>query len=322
MFHVFEGEIVDRPEEAVEVHVLKSRFTRQSELVQRIAAEYQGMEKISHPGVARILDIDFYRNVFFIVKERSTGHTLESLLERGYAFSTLQAVNIATQVARLLGHAHKEGVKYRSLTPSDLVIGRDLKVKATRLRMPRSAERGGDERSPGPAADLLFLGCLLHDLLGGGGALSGEKSLLRGARAEEEILLPAGEGGELPPARKALRGIVYRAVARDPSVRYAHYDDFLKDLGAAAQTDVDATEARRAMELAAPETGARRPAPGPVDPAVAALADAPEEMLLDPPAGAGRNVDFGDDGGPDRRILYALGAAIAFLSALVAYIFW
>lgn len=317
-FRVFEGEMIDRPDEPVEIHVLKNRWLRDSALVQRIAAEYQGMEKLSHPGVAKIHDIDFFKNIYFIVKEKCDGHPLEALFARRYAFSTLQAINLATQLARTLAHAAREGVRHRSVTPADLVVTRDLKLKVVRFRAPRAATAPGDGPVPGPAGDLFFLGCLLHDLLGGGGALDGERDLSRGAKSPES-LLPCRD--EADPATAPLRRIVYRCVTRDPAERYAHYDDLLRDLREAVQTDVDAQAVRSAMEIAAPPAR-QEPAEAEVDARVALFADAPEEMLLDQPARR-RSVDFGESAASGGgRAFLALLAALGFLAALFAYIFW
>lgn len=322
MFHVFEGEMIDRPDLPVEVHVLKNRWLKNSALVQKIAAEYQGMEKLSHPGIAKIYDIDFFKNVYFIVKERVEGHALEALFERRYAFSTLQAINVVTQLARILGHACKEGLRLRSLSAGDVTLTRDLKVKVTRFRTPRTVT-GIDEGAPGPAADLFFLGCLLHDMLGGGGALAGERDLSRGVRGPDDIL-PGRDAAD--PATAPLRRIVHACVTRDASARYAHYDDLLRDLRDAVQADVDATAVRSAMEIAAPPARPGEEAGGGFDSRVAALAEAPEDILLamerESPSG-GRSIDFGDGPRPGMsRAALAVGAALAFLSALLAYIFW
>lgn len=329
-FIIFQGEVIDRPELDVQVHVLKNRYVKDSALVQRITQEYQGQEKLNHPGIVRVHDIDYFKNVYFVVKDRCEGRPLDSLIREGYEFSLSQVVNIVTQLTRILGHAFKEGVRLRTLMPVDILLTPEQKVKILRFRTPRAMQDEGD-KAPGMSTDLFFLGGLLYELVEGESPFALGKSMVRGMRSENDIVFERSLDGLDGSAQNFFRRVIYRCLTSDLDQRYGDYNALLQDLQRFIQDHVDSREVRQAMEMAPPS------APQPLMPSretepqshIARMADLPEEAVM---AMADRERDARDllftademdePGDNSTRLAVFVGLLLVVFTILVIYIFY
>ena len=65
----------------------------------------------------------------FIILELIEGDTLATTLAQGGAMSPTDAVNIVSQVALALDHAHAQGVIHRDIKPGNLILDSEGRVR-------------------------------------------------------------------------------------------------------------------------------------------------------------------------------------------------
>ncbi len=136
--------------------------------------------RCSHPNIVTLHDVGRSEHGPYLVLEFLQGVTLARRLEAG-PLPVREALRVAVEVARGLAHAHAHGVIHRDLTPGNVFVCHDGRVKVLDLGMahafgrPRAA--GGTpaymapERVAGAPederADVFALGVVLYRMLTG-----------------------------------------------------------------------------------------------------------------------------------------------------------
>lgn len=98
------------------------------QLISQLEREARVTARLSHENIVAIFDMGAYNGVPFLVMELLDGQSLDVIMERS-RMSAPRAVAIMQQVARGLGHAHKNGIVHRDLKPSNVFILRDGRAK-------------------------------------------------------------------------------------------------------------------------------------------------------------------------------------------------
>lgn len=98
---------------------LRRRFFREA----RIAAGLQ------HPNITTIHDFGIQDGIPFIVQEFLTGEDLDRKIAQRAALATATRLDILTQLARGLAHAHEHGILHRDVKPSNVRILESGRVK-------------------------------------------------------------------------------------------------------------------------------------------------------------------------------------------------
>jgi TolB-like protein len=190
--------------------------------------EAEAAARLDHPGIVTLLDAGISDLGPWLAMELLHGETLEKRLERG-ALDPREAVRIALEVARALGHAHAHGVVHQDLKPGNVFLAEDGRVKLLDLGLAhllgtRPAASGGTPAYMAPEqargetadarADVFALGALLFEMLTGRPpfpVVDGRSAVLDRASPGD---LPAG----LP---SAVARLVLRCLERDPARRFA-----------------------------------------------------------------------------------------------------
>ncbi len=89
--------------------------------VRRFYREARALQKLDHPNIVRIEDVDRTGGVHYYVMEWVDGRTVAQRL-RGGPFGAREALSVATQMARALAQAHAEGVIHRDVSPDNILI--------------------------------------------------------------------------------------------------------------------------------------------------------------------------------------------------------
>jgi len=167
------------------------------------------------------------------VFELVRGQTLAEALRRGGALPARQAVELLLAVLGGLRAAHAEGIVHRDLKPSNILLdvdgrprvmdfgiaGKVNDVGARRIcgtpgYMSPEAARG---ETPAPSMDVFAAGMVLAEMLTGAPLLRERDPFVALRRVvDEDMRLPDSTGVE-----DGLRAIVHRALAREPSLRFA-----------------------------------------------------------------------------------------------------
>jgi eukaryotic-like serine/threonine-protein kinase len=155
------------------------RFRREARITARLA----------HPGVPALYDFGADDGELFIVMEWVDGVTLASVIDLVDPVPVGWAAAIMAQVCAVLAAAHDQGIIHRDLTPRNVMLCPDGRVKVLDFglagalsadeysQITRTGETPGSafymapEVAAGqpatPASDLYSVGCLLYELLTG-----------------------------------------------------------------------------------------------------------------------------------------------------------
>ena len=107
----------------VALKTLRSEHVADGTEVMRFEREAQMSARLSHPGIAQVLD--FGRTpagLLYLVMERIRGETLASLLTREKRVLPARAADIVEQALSALASAHAEGILHRDLKPGNVMV--------------------------------------------------------------------------------------------------------------------------------------------------------------------------------------------------------
>jgi serine/threonine protein kinase len=204
--------------------------------------------RLSHPHIARVLDLGEHCGDPFVVLELPDGVTLRSLLDASTLPSLESRVDILSQLCAATIHAHEHGVAQFGLRPAGVFISESFHVTvvpfgtipifgsgATLAALSRDeiaylAPELVESRVPDCRADVFTLGVIGFELLAGRRPFQATNiPALLHALVHEEPDLQA-----LPPSRHspAIERVVAKALARDPADRYSDAGVMLSDLEA------------------------------------------------------------------------------------------
>jgi serine/threonine-protein kinase len=202
--------------------------------------------RLDHPGLQRLLSEP---NAPFMVFEYIEGESLRAYLKSHGPLPIDEVVGIGRQLADTLDYVHGQGVVHRDLKPDNIIIGPDgritltdfgiaLQLASRRLTFSHLTNAVGtpDYMAPeqvrgerGDARiDVYALGVVLYELLTGvvpyptGDALEAMRR-----KVETDPPLVRRNRPDVP---LALEAILYRALRRRPTQRYASMADMAHDL--------------------------------------------------------------------------------------------
>src|SRR5215211_6439624 len=240
------NEVLDRE---VALKLLKSRYAANEELVERFRREAKSAASLSHPHIVPVFDWGETGNgTYYIAMEYLSGGTLKDhILQRG-ALSPQIATEVALQIAKALGAAHKRGVIHRDIKPRNILVSDSGHVKVADFGIARAAEattisHAGDilgsakYMSPeqaagdpvGPASDLYSLGVVLYETLTGRVPFEVETPPDVPIR---HALVPPPHPRKLDSeVPEDLDAITMRLLATKPEDRYGSAGEVIQELG-------------------------------------------------------------------------------------------
>ena len=201
-------------------------------------AEARNVAGLNHPHVVPVYEADVHDGDSgpqpYLVFEYVSGAPLDRHLKARGPFAPREAVEWLLGVIDALAQAHATGLVHRDLKPSNLLVDAAGRARVTdfgiAVKSGAAAAAAGTPRyvapetlrgdAPTPAVDVFGLGLLLAELMLGR-ALVSETAVpeVLARIAHTDLALPA----QMPqPVDDGLRGVIQRALAREPSARYAH----------------------------------------------------------------------------------------------------
>jgi serine/threonine protein kinase len=237
--------VLDR---TVAIKVMNESIARQEDLRKRFLHEAQAAGSLQHPNVVCIYDLGEVEGHLFIAMEFVHGVDLERLIELGEPLSLQARLDIVIDVLTGLAFAHKRGIVHRDIKPANIRIGEDGRAKimdfgVAHLASSSMTSTGSilgtptymapeqiTEGKTSPATDIFAVGGVLYQVLTLMKPFDGPtlqnlffKIITENPRPVSE-LMPG-----LPPA---LDRIVQKALAKEPSDRYATALEMANDLTA------------------------------------------------------------------------------------------
>lgn len=230
----------------VVVKRIHPHLTRDERFVRMLIREAKLTVLLDHPNVAQVLELGREGDDYFIVLERVDGADLSRLVESaaraGITIPPALAAHVAREVLAALSYAHGArdgegqplGLVHRDVSPSNVLVGRDGRVKLTDFGVARAPAIGEPSRkgitgklsymSPEQAraeevdarSDLYSVSLVLFELLTGQRAIRGDGDMALWQAACDG---PAGalREAELP---EGFRPVLERALHAEPGERY------------------------------------------------------------------------------------------------------
>ena len=234
----------------VALKVLHEHHLQDPEHVERFRREARSAAVLSHPNIVTVIDRGEHDGRQFIVFEYVGGENLKRLIEQNRPLPIATALELATQIARGLSFAHRNGLVHRDVKPQNVLLNGDGQAKVTDFGIARSldVQRGltqtgtvlgtSDYIAPEQAqgqhvdeqTDVYSLGVVLYELLTGEVPFPGENFV---AIAMQHINEPPpsvrAKRADVPPRVDAA---VQRAMAKDPRDRFPTMAEFGRELEA------------------------------------------------------------------------------------------
>lgn len=85
--------------------------------------------RLSHPNVARVIDVGSFGNLLYMVLERIEGRTLAGEIASRQRLPARRALAVALPLARALAYMHEHRVLHRDLRPENVVVGSEGETK-------------------------------------------------------------------------------------------------------------------------------------------------------------------------------------------------
>lgn len=252
--------LIDRP---VAVKVLSQRFVGDETAQQRFRREARAAGRVQHPNAVTVTDFGAHEGYLYIVMELLEGRTLRDLMAHEGPLDPARAVSLMLQTSAAVGAAHDTGLIHRDLKPANIFIEQRPNmpaiVKVLDFGVAKFAVEEHDDdyqtltqvgaiigtpryMSPeqcsglgqlSPAADVYSLGIILYEMLSGAAPFNADTPL---AIAFRHVSEPAPRLRKaLPSIPPKLDDIVARALAKNPSDRFADANELRSELLSTAQ---------------------------------------------------------------------------------------
>ena len=228
------------------------------ERIERFYREAKAAGALSHPNIVTIHEVGQENDRHFIAMEYLEGQSLRDILQMQGALPLRETLDIAIQLCEALSFAHAHGVVHRDVKPDNVHLLPGGVVKLTDFGIARiTAEPSITSQgqvfgtpsymSPEQVAsqnvdhrtDIFSLGITLYEMVTGRKPFMGDSVItITYNIMNVQPVMPVG----VPPM---LQGILQKALAKDPNLRYQNSSALAADLRA------------QKYELESPSTGHR-----------------------------------------------------------------
>src|SRR5579864_4554706 len=111
----------------VAIKILTS--TNSADSLRRFRYEASAAGNLHHPNIVTVYEFGEEGKLPYLAMEYLEGQDLQNILKKGTPYTILQKVEIMTQVAEGLQHAHRSGVLHRDVKPANIMVLKDGSVK-------------------------------------------------------------------------------------------------------------------------------------------------------------------------------------------------
>ncbi len=253
----------------VAVKVLHASRAADPTFVERFKREACATANLAHPNIVAVYTWGACDDTYYIVMEYVDGPNLKQVVRERGPLPEAEALEIAAQVAAALDAAHARGIVHRDITPHNILVADDGRVKvtdfgiahaagATHLTTAHTVLGTAHYLSPEQVlhrpvdgrADLYSLGAVLSELLTGRPLFSGDS--LASVALQHAYVEPPSPRVHRPDLSAATEAVVRRMLAKDPDARYPTASELRDALIAARAEAEEAREATMPLPLAVP----------------------------------------------------------------------
>jgi len=234
MAETFVASREDAPELVCVKKVLPA-FARDRAFVEQFQREAMVAGQLRHPNVVALMDYGADAGELFMAMELVEGIDLAELLQAapGRQLPTDVAALVVHDLALGLGHAHQAAIVHRDVTPSNVLLGRDGRVKLADFgvakaltsttaatatgflkgKVPYMAPEYIQGQGVSPKIDLFSLGVVLYE------CLAGRRPFVGSTDVEVMMRLMTTRPARLDGVAEELAELAARMLDRDPGVR-------------------------------------------------------------------------------------------------------
>jgi streptogramin lyase/predicted Ser/Thr protein kinase len=225
----------------VALKLLAPQFAEDKSFRARFLKESEAAASLDHPNVVPVYEAGEAAGFLYIAMRYVDGSDLNRLLT-DEPLERVRALEVVSEVGKALDAAHARDLVHRDVKASNVLIDRDGHVYLSDFGLSRlladaggSLGLGSSLGTPDYAApeqirggrvdgrtDIYALGCLLFECLTGRPPFAGSDAEVLFAHLEEE-----------PPTLPGLESVLPRALAKDPTKRYASAREFCDEARAA-----------------------------------------------------------------------------------------
>ena len=263
----------------VAIKVLHPDLARRTGLVERFLQEARVAAQIRSPHVVQVTDVDRTSDGHaYIVMELLEGEPLSAVLDRQRRLPAPTACEYTSQILEALEAAHALGVIHRDLKPENVFVtfagGKpvlkliDFGIAKARRTDPQqknltvagvvmgTAEYMAPEQARSAdkvdaRSDIYAVGVMLYEMIAGARPVSGDDARIIALKVERGEITPLVQ--RMPDVPRELAGLVHRAMAARPELRFASATEMRLAVDQAAS-------GKRGAPAAPPQTGVASPA--------------------------------------------------------------
>ncbi|KAF0246118.1 MAG: WD40 repeat-containing [Planctomycetota bacterium] len=223
----------------VAVKVLLEGKHASTETIERFLREAQSTARLRHPAIVPIYDMGVHEGRNYLVMEYVVGQPLSALVH-AREMTPQRAVDLMTQVADAVEHAHREGIVHRDLKPANILVDTEWRAKVTDFGLAKAGKNSGDLTKSGTAmgtpyymppeqargdmrqvdarSDVYSMGAVLYECLSGRPPLVGENDIDTIIKVvNEDAIPPSVVNREVPTD---LDPVCLKCLDKDPMRRY------------------------------------------------------------------------------------------------------
>ena len=197
--------------------------------------EARSVSRLTHPNIVPVFEADVHELQPYLVFEYVAGPTLSEHMRARGPLPAHEAATLMLGVLDALAAAHAAGVVHRDLKPSNILVDSTGRARvmdfgiAARMNDPSGqgqvvgtpgymSPEAVNGALPAPTMDVFAAGIVLAELLSGQRLLNERDPYRAMSRvANEDLALPGGLRADVDDA---LRALLLRALARDPTQRW------------------------------------------------------------------------------------------------------
>ncbi len=231
----------------VAIKVLRGEFVEDEEFISKFKDESQAAAKLNHNNIVNIYDTGLDGDIHYIVMEYVEGMTLKEYIKDNKPLDIKESINIASQIAEALRHAHSNKIIHRDIKPQNILITEEKLAKVGDFGIARAISektitnsdksigsvhyfspeqaRGGyvDNRT-----DIYSLGVVLFEMVTGRVPFDGDTPISVALKhVNENISKPSKYNEKIP---EKLEEIILKSTNKSQRLRYHNIDEMIEDL--------------------------------------------------------------------------------------------